>query len=977
MRIYLSQLRSIKFSIILILLYSNQLLSQTQTPANTEIQEVYLNFSYSLGLVNSIVTAIYVEPKVYLPVSEIFRLLKINYTFDKNSGTITGFYIDQKRKYEMNFRMRRAFVDTTHFHIESEEFYFYTLDAYITPSVFERLFRLRFRIDLSHLTLSLETEEELPIIAEKKREQRQKMLENQTATPIDYPLLFPRNKYLLNGGFLDYSLTTATTKKYNSYGYDIRSGSIVAGGDLELSANGYYKTLATSNMSMEGRWRYVIDNTPYISNVNVGYVNASGLYSRSIKGIQVSNEPVQIRTMYRTYVIEQRTNPNWIVELYLNETLTAVTQADALGNFRFVIPLTYGTTNYYLRSYGPTGEIVEDKQRIQIPFSFVPSGEINYTISAGALRENNYRYSQTSVTTGLTSWLTSRVHIEYINDTISSKPISSVSLFSWLKNNYILSLDIAPNALYRAELTAIYASHASASISFTKHSQNLFYNPSNALSDIQTSFSIPLFLKSTPSIYRLQANRRNYRNGATTFLTTGATSTYKQFNGTIEYRYSELKSNIFMTMREPQLLMSFLYSISPLKKLAHITPSILLGSSFIYNLERKKAAELRLDLSSNITPAGRLQLSFGKDFIREQTTASLQFIYEFSYMRSTSTITKERNSLLAIQNVRGSIGYDSKLKTYYSYNLDAVGHSALTMRMFVDKNNNTVFDNGEQIIDDVAFNLEQTAFIDFDESGISRARRLLPYTLYNINIIESSISNPLWMPTTQVFSVVTEPNVYKLIDMPFYASGVLDGTVLMQIGNKIDAVPGIELHIKSIDNKYHKNIRVFADGSFYQMGIPPGKYIAYVDSMQLNILGVISDPPINSFEVKFTSDGDYIEGMNFLLKKQIDDKPISSQIDDSISEIDSISQKDTKLEVARNNEEKYQIKTAKPKGYVIHISTWDTQRKAREEAKKFEREMQVKTSVEKIVSNGKVKYAVHIGVYSTKEEAYLVLRSLP
>jgi len=56
------------------------------------------------------------------------------------------------------------------------------------------------------------------------------------------------------------------------------------------------------------------------------------------------------------------------------------------------------------------------------------------------------------------------------------------------------------------------------------------------------------------------------------------------------------------------------------------------------------------------------------------------------------------------------------------------------------------------------------------------------------------------------------------------------------------------------------------------MGIPPGKYIAYVDSAQLSILGASCDPPIRSFDVKITADGDYIEGMKFLLNKRQTEK---------------------------------------------------------------------------------------------------------
>jgi hypothetical protein len=955
-------------AIILFPFLAQPVYAQSSAPTDSISQEVYLNFNYSFGLVNTVVTALYVEPAMYLPMGEIFNLLKINHEFDSKLDSMWGFYITEHCKYKINFRTKKARVDTSTFILNSSEFIRSTFDVYVIPSVLERLFGVRFIVDMARLTLSLETNEELPIIAERNRERQQKMIESSNAAQADYPLLYPRNKNLFDGGFLDYSLAAASTKKNRSYGYTLQGSGIVAGGDLELTANGNYAASMPPSTKLEGRWRYVIDKSRYVSNIIAGYMYTNGLFPRSFKGIQASNEPVQVRTMFQSYVIEQKTYPQWTVELYLDEKLIGVTKADGLGNYRFVIPLTYGTTNYSLRIYGPTGEIIEDRQRIQIPFSFIPVGEINYIVSGGTLRGNNDQFVQASVITGLTSWLTARAGMEFIDDTLSAKPIGSLSLSSWLKKNYIFTIDAAPGALYRADLSAVYASQVSADISVTKHEKNEYYNPSHIMTEAQTTLSLPLMLASLPITYRLQANRRNYETNSSVFITTGGTASYKDINGTIEYRYSEISSNYYGTTREPVISTSILYSYNPRKKLASLTKSILLGSSFIYNLERKKADELRFDISSNITPSGRIQFSYTRNFVQNKYIASMQFVYDFPSTRSTTTASIDAGDATVIQNVRGTIGYDSHQESFHYNNLESVGLSALTMRMFVDKNGNEVFDSGEQTINDVAFNLGQAAIIDLGDSGITRVRRLLPYTRYNIDIFESSILNPLWKPKSAAFSVITEPNIYKPIDVPFYASGVLEGSVFMQIGSNQEAVPGIEIHVQSIDRKYRKDIRIFADGSFYEMGVPPGKYFAYVDSAQLGILGASCDPPIRSFDVKITTDGDYIEGLAFVLKKQIAEKPVSIMRD---------SVKDQNVLTIVSSREKYQILNhEKPKGYIIHISTWDTERRARNEAKKFERDMEIKTFVEKIIVSGKSKYAVRLGIFPSKEEAFTILRKL-
>lgn len=190
----------------------------------------------------------------------------------------------------------------------------------------------------------------------------------------------------------------------------------------------------------------------------------------------------------------------------------------------------------------------------------------------------------------------------------------------------------------------------------------------------------------------------------------------------------------------------------------------------------------------------------------------------------------------------------------------------------------------------------------------------------------------------------------------------------MQIGNEQKAVPGIDVHIQSTDGKYNKSIRVFSDGSFYQTGIPPGNYIAFVDPIQLNILGAICSPSSHPFNVRITANGDYIEGMNFILTQRQTEKSVSNTADSS---------KTKNILSIPVLEQKYKIEIhEKPKGFFIHISTWDTDRQARREAKYFNRDTEVKTFVEKIIIDGNPQYAVQAGIFPTKEKAIIALHKI-
>ena len=53
--------------------------------------------------------------------------------------------------------------------------------------------------------------------------------------------------------------------------------------------------------------------------------------------------------------MSDRTEPDWIVELYVNNVLVDYTTADASGFYTFQVPLVYGNTIVKLKFYRALG----------------------------------------------------------------------------------------------------------------------------------------------------------------------------------------------------------------------------------------------------------------------------------------------------------------------------------------------------------------------------------------------------------------------------------------------------------------------------------------------------------------------------------------------------------------------------------------------------------------------------------------------
>jgi outer membrane protein OmpA-like peptidoglycan-associated protein len=125
------------------------------------------------------------------------------------------------------------------------------------------------------------------------------------------------------------------------------------------------------------------------------------------------------------------------------------------------------------------------------------------------------------------------------------------------------------------------------------------------------------------------------------------------------------------------------------------------------------------------------------------------------------------------------------------------------------------------------------------------------------------------MPKTTEFSFIADPNSFKPIDVPCYTAGIIEGSVLKVYGKHKIAQSGIKIHVLSEDKSWSTEIPVYSDGNFYYMGIPPGNYTAYVDSIQLDILNLYSSPESITFTIKKNLSGDEYSNLNFELTSKI------------------------------------------------------------------------------------------------------------
>jgi hypothetical protein len=213
------------------------------------------------------------------------------------------------------------------------------------------------------------------------------------------------------------------------------------------------------------------------------------------------------------------------------------------------------------------------------------------------------------------------------------------------------------------------------------------------------------------------------------------------------------------------------------------------------------------------------------------------------------------------------LAYDPAGNMLLPSNRDQIGRSGISVRMFIDQNNNEKYDEGEEIIPAKAVHLDRSANMVLGSDGILRMSQLQSYWTYKMTIDIHALPDPTLAPKVTSFNLVAEPNRYKQIDIPLYRTGMVEGMVTINKNGEQQGVGGLRLLLKKSGVEgVLETIRTFSDGGFYTYSLLPGEYTMEIDETQLDFMQATMDTKVLKFEIKALAEGDYIEGLNFELR---------------------------------------------------------------------------------------------------------------
>lgn len=802
--------------------------------------------------VSALIVARFHRGEFLLPLVEVLTRLKLVHDFDAAHGRLRVNFGSRSLPTELDFETAEARSGARTDQLRPDDFVRAELEVYVTPRLLQEVFGMGVRVDNAQLAVEITTREEMPVTTEARR-RRRAHAPGERAGRWDTQAYFARQRRLFDGAALGYNLS-ATDGAWRG---EARTGVELLGGALELTGSGERRSGRSVLGLRRARWQFV-RNSSVLSQVSVGDVQTTGLRSRPLRGMEISNRPVEVRTVLATQLVEGEVPPDWEVELLVNGSVLERARGDALGRFRFAAPLGHGSSRIQLRKLGPDGQVVEDEYVLAVPFTFVPRGVVQYSIAAGSTDVEDARVAHTDVSVGMSDRVTLSTAFDLTPDDRDRRSSVRAAASARLMHGYIGSLEIAPGDHLRADIEAAYPS-------FARFRASVREGVRRGQSRAFREYSALAFLPAVPGIRRLTArmsatHRRSEGDMAQLGADAELSSSFRRFRPALGYRLEERSTGQSRQTRQELRIASLItpgVALGPLR-------GMLLRAALRYDVEHSQPLALELSASGAVAAGTALEIAHRRTRDPSRSELQLRLRLDRPWARASTTFARSGAASSVAQTVSGTMGWDSGERRPVMGGRSGQPRAGAALQLFLDENGNGAFDPTEVAVTGVDVQVDRGAQVSGREGGRIHISDLTAHHEYRARLVPRRIANPLWTPAFEGFSFVADPNRYKHIAVPFYAAGVIEGSVLVRRGSKEVPIVGLRLHVRA-ESGDEVIVPVFGDGTFYHIGLRPGTYQVAVDPAQLEVLGVVALPASRTLEIRHTRDGDLVGDLHFVL----------------------------------------------------------------------------------------------------------------
>jgi hypothetical protein len=274
-----------------------------------------------------------------------------------------------------------------------------------------------------------------------------------------------------------------------------------------------------------------------------------------------------------------------------------------------------------------------------------------------------------------------------------------------------------------------------------------------------------------------------------------------------------------------------------------LRPPLYKNYQFTYSLNHSLTADLTEVSASASKSVGSFNLSAG---LRYNTDSILSLDARFSI----------------------GLGREPRENRWVPHALAIAGRGSVSARVFLDNNEDGLFNEGDEAIENVGFTVNNGyQQVRTNESGIAFMTGLLEYVPVNLAIAMPTLEDPLWTPALEGMRIVPRPGQAMQLDFPIFTSGEIDGTVYLT--RKGRTIPAGRVRVEVVDdrNRVVRSSTTEYDGFYVISKIPLGRYRIRVSRQQMSELNLSADEE-PAFEI--TADDQFESGIDFTLTQIIE-----------------------------------------------------------------------------------------------------------
>jgi len=802
----------------------------------------------------------------YLSMSEVLDYLKIKNTVSPGMDSITGYFILQQSAFVINFAHNQIVYQGRKFDLAPGALIRTTTDLYLRSDYLGSVFGLNCKFNFRSLSISLTTSLDLPVIREIRQEAMRNNLsrlrgEAKVDTTIgrSYPLF---KMGMADWGVVATQSTIQGLPEQDDNRLYLALGGVVAGGETDVAINYDNQTPFTGSQQFF-QWRHVDNDNPVLRQVTAGKIytpTIASVYSPVI-GVQCTNAPTLYRRSFGTYTLTYYSDANWVVELYINNSLVNYAKAPTSGFYTFQVPLVYGNSLLKLRFYGPWGEELSHEQNIQIPFNFLPVGEFEYTASAGIVQDSlNSRLGRVSCNYGLDDRLTVGAGAEYLSSIVTGREIPFVNASLRLGSNFLLSGEYALGVRAKAVASYHLPSDLQLELDYTRYTRGQDAINYSYLEERKAIVSFPFRRRKFTLFSRLSFYQAIL---PATELTPA--SKYTTGEGLLSGVFFGVNTNLTTYAWFTQQSAPYVYS--SLSMAFRLPAKIILTPQVQYEYSQHRISDLRAEIGKYVSSRGFFNVFYEKNIKSNFTSVGLGLRYDFSFALSGISFTRVDRTLAMVQSASGSVMYDDRTK-YVGYDKhSAVGKGGLLIEPYLDLNGNGKRDPGEPRVSGVTIRINGGIVQDNSADTSIRVSGLEAYASYILHL-DASFESIAWEIRNKTIRVVIDPNQFKVLEIPVAIFGEVTGMVYQKEDSHQQPLGRIVVCFYRGDRSLAGQAITEADGSFDFSGLAPGSYTAELSSGQLEKLRMTCRPRTLPFKISPKIDGDVAEGLEFILESR-------------------------------------------------------------------------------------------------------------